>query len=459
MIEPLELSIDELLLDLENPRTGQTASQSEALASIVRLNPGHFRNLMASIRDEGLDPGDSLYVVRSEGGRDFVVLEGNRRLSALKVLSNPDILAGTDLPEVTRKPLVREASGFKRSDVEPIRCMRFGDRQEANDWIRRRHTGWVRGEGRITWNPLEIQRFSNDYTTIDVIEFVGRNANYSTAEWEKVQSVLSSGKSTNLTRLLESAAGQSHLGIKVQNEPSRKTPLLGTEAKWALRVLKRIVDDIVKGNVNSRSLNTTDHIEKYFANLSPDLQPGPNTTSASPTAFKDVDLSANKARPAKPTRPVETRPVPRTRRALAPKKHPFETSKSEKLRMLLREAGTLDTSRFPLSCAFLLRAIVELAVNDYLQNAGLPRGDKGTGKEFELAKKANDVLKDIILKDPASSSDLRAFRRRLLDKRSACSIQALNGFVHNPYELPTADALRAGWESVIPVLTATYGKA
>ena len=112
MIEHLELSIDELTLDLDNPRVGSTSSQSEALASIVRLNPGHFQNLMASIRDDGLDPGDSLYVVHSEDGKDFIVLEGNRRLSALKVLNNPDVLAGTDLPESTKKLLVREGTGF-----------------------------------------------------------------------------------------------------------------------------------------------------------------------------------------------------------------------------------------------------------------------------------------------------------------------------------------------------------
>ena len=117
MSEPLELSIDDLLLDLHNPRLGSTASQSAALASIVRLNPGHFRNLMGNIRDEGLDPGDSLYVVQSKGGQDFVVLDGNRRLSALKVLSNPDVLQGTDLRESTKKPLVREAVGFERSKV------------------------------------------------------------------------------------------------------------------------------------------------------------------------------------------------------------------------------------------------------------------------------------------------------------------------------------------------------
>ena len=264
MIEHLELSIDELILDLDNPRVGSTSSQSEALASIVRLNSGHFQNLMASIRDYGLDPGDSLYVVREEDSLDFTVLEGNRRLSALKVLSNPDILAGTDLTENTKKLLAREAVGFDPAQVEPIRCVRFDDREEANDWIRRRHTGTAGGEGRITWKPLEIQRFSNDYTTIDIIEFVGRNAGYSTEEWENAQSALGGGKSTNLTRLLESAAGQSHLGIKVETEPSRKTPLLSTDPEWALQVLKRIVDDILKGDVNSRRLNRATDIEKYF---------------------------------------------------------------------------------------------------------------------------------------------------------------------------------------------------
>ena len=54
--------------------------------------------------------------------------------------------------------------------------------------------------------------------------------------------------------------------------------------------------------------------------------------------------------------------MPRTRKTLAPKKHPFDTTKSTKLGMLLKEAGTLDVGKIPLSCAFVLRAVVELAV-------------------------------------------------------------------------------------------------
>ena len=385
------------------------------------------------------------------------MLEGNRRLSALKVLSNPDLVSGTDLSGSEKKRLVREATGFERTEVEPIRCVRFDNREEANDWIRRRHTGVAGGEGRITWKPLEIQRFSGDYTTIDVVDFVGRNAGYSNEQWQQAQSALGGGKSTNLTRLLESAKGQSHLGIKVETEPSRKTPLLTADPEWALNVLKRIVDDIISGDVNSRRLNRATDIEKYFSNLPEDLQPGPDT-AATPKAFRDIDLREARTKPAKKP-PPRTKPAPRPRRTLAPKRHPFNTETSTKLGMLLKEAGTLDVSKFPLSGAFVLRATVELAVNDYLDANSLPRGQKGSQKEFDLSRKAEDVLNHIVSSGAFSATDLRAFRRNLLDRRSACSIQALNGFVHGPYDLPTTEALRAGWESAIPVLTATYGTA
>lgn len=41
MVEYLELSIDELLLDQDNPRLGSVNSQSAALEAIVHLNEAH----------------------------------------------------------------------------------------------------------------------------------------------------------------------------------------------------------------------------------------------------------------------------------------------------------------------------------------------------------------------------------------------------------------------------------
>ncbi len=67
MIEHLELFIDELLLDLDNPRLGSTSSQSEALASIVRLNPGYFQNLMGNISTGPVVPFRATELIAREG--------------------------------------------------------------------------------------------------------------------------------------------------------------------------------------------------------------------------------------------------------------------------------------------------------------------------------------------------------------------------------------------------------
>ena len=233
---------------------------------------------------------------------------------------------------------------------------------------------------------------------------------------------------------------------------------MSVDPKWAIEVLKRVVDDILKGTVNSRRLNRATEIEEYFASFPAELQPGPDTAAAAPKAFRDISLTDSRPKPRrKPA--AKKKPVPRARKMLAPKKHPFDVSSSKKLRMLVREAGSLNTERLPLSCAFVLRAVIELAVNGYMDANSLPRGKKGSRREFDLTKKADHVVKHIVSSGAFSSSDFRAFRRTLLDKRSGCSIQALNGFVHGPYDVPAADALRAGWESTIPVLTATFGKA
>ena len=203
-------------------------------------------------------------------------------------------------------------------------------------------------------------------------------------------------------------------------------------------------------------MNTSTDIEKYFADLPPELQRGPNTAAVTPRAFRDISFAGSQAKaPQKP--PPKAKPAPRTRRTLAPKKHPFDTTNSTKLGMLVREAGTLDVNKFPLSSAFVLRAVVELAVNDYLKGNSLPLGSSGS-REFDLTKKASDVVNHLRSSGAVPPTDLRAFRNNLLTKTSACSIQSLNGFVHNRYELPTADALRAGWEAALPLVIAAYGK-
>jgi len=461
LVDYLELTIDEFLLDEENPRLGSVGSQSEALDALLKLNQSHFRNLMLSIKRNGLDPGDSLYVIESDEPEDFVVLDGNRRVAAMKVLAQPDLLDGTDASDAMKKSLVRTASDFNREAVEPIRCVKFDDRASAYDWIYRRHTGEMDGEGRIQWGRTEIQRFTGDRSVLDVIDFVGRNADYTDDEWEQTKETIESRKSSNIGRLLESAAGKKHIGISVSNDDGGKMPLLSAKPEWALGVLKRIIEDVRDGVVDSRSHNTASEIEQYFRSLPKELQP-PRGKRPAPKAFRDINLKlSSSVTAATTTAQKKTKSAPRTRSSLAPKKLTFQHPPSEKGKQLLREATTIDPKKLPVSSAAVLRAFIEMTVEDYMESVGLPKtgtGKNGKAYDLSLSQKAEAVINHMTDNKVASNSDLREFRKGVVNSKAPASIQSLNDFVHNKYAMPTPEGVRAGWDCCVPVFEATYGK-
>lgn len=465
MTENIELSLFELLLDEDNPRLGSVGSQAEALQELIRLNDGHFRNLMLSIKEHGLDPGDSLYVIQKDDTEDFIVLEGNRRLCAMMVLDNPDLLSGTDISDSIKNSLTRASNGFEKNKIEPVRCVQFEKREDADEWIYRRHTGAADGEGRIQWGPLEVQRFSGDRSLLDVIDFVGRNAAFTDEEWASTKATIESKKSSNLSRLLDSKAGRDHLSLSV-NKKEANTPMLGSKPDWAIKVLKRIIEDIRDGVIDSRSLNKASEIKEYFDALPKELQPSSKTKSKI-QSLKDINIKTKKAAKTSSnpsttkTKKTKTKGVTRSRRTLAPKRHTFKNPDSTKGKDLLREASFLDADKFKLSAAFVLRAFIELAVHDYMKKNKMPLAEKDkNGKDItlDLSTKSARVYQDILDSKLATPSDLRGFKSNILTKTSPTSIQSLSNFVHNKFQIPVSDALRSGWECSIPIFEAAFGE-
>lgn len=460
MVDYLDLSIDELLLDQDNPRLGAVRNQAEALDKLIKLNPAHFRSLMISIKENGLDPGDRLYIIKGQDEDDYIVLEGNRRLAATRVLANPDVLESTEISSAIRDSLLRAASGFNRDSVEPVRCVVFEGRSEAHDWIYRRHTGAADGEGRINWGSLEIQRFSGDRSILDVIDFVGRNADYSDEEWASTRSTIESKKSTNLARLLESTIGQEHLGITVAKSADERTPMLTSDPKWALAVLKRIIEDVRDGVIDSRSLNKASDIEKYFKDLPIEFQPKKSKKCA-PRAFNEINLKAGSAAAASTQKAKEKKTsTPRPRLSLSPKRHEFKPPASTKGQRLLHEAASIDADRYPISAAFVLRAFIEAALDEYMKKNKMPKVEiakSGKRSTLTLTQCAERVTQHIESNGLRTKKDLHGFRSRIIAPSSSSSIESLNGFVHNKYQVPTADALRAGWDASVPLFVASFG--
>ncbi|NBB17670.1 hypothetical protein GVN21_20105 [Caulobacter sp. SLTY] len=457
--EKLELDIDDLLLDLENPRTGQVDSQANALRAVISLSGRNFRNMMRSIKDHGLDPGDAFYLIQdedSDGG--FTVVDGNRRLAALKVLKNPLLLKGTSLSDTIIRPLAKEAENFTFAPDFTVDCVLFEGRPEARDWIERRHGRGMDGEGRIHWGALEIQRFQNDRTVIDVLQFVEKNSTFSEAEWYRIRTAVEKNTSS-LKRFLDSKAGRQFLGFSVADKT--QGPTFSTDPLFEIESLSQIFSDIADGEINTRNYNKASDIEEYFENLKSSIKTKPDKGSKlhpfSTTLVKDSkDRPRQKAKASSNPAP-KTKKVAPLRSTLAPSRHAFAIPDGEKGKQLLRESSKLRLKDTPLSCAFCFRAMIEYSVDTYMRRNNI--SPIQSGKELTLQARLEAIIPDIYSKGLAQKGDLTPIKATLTAKVGAMSVGALNGYVHSKWQMPTSDDLRVAWDHAVPLFAAIFGPA
>ena len=85
------IPLEKLLLDSKNPRLPKSLHrQTEAKILEYMLLDASLIELMLAIGKNNFFPGEQLLVVK-DTDHTYKVVEGNRRLSALKILSNPEI--------------------------------------------------------------------------------------------------------------------------------------------------------------------------------------------------------------------------------------------------------------------------------------------------------------------------------------------------------------------------------
>lgn len=454
-MEKLDLAVEDLVLDLANPRLGGVASQNAALQGLVGLGVTYFRNLMLSIKANGLDPGDVFYVIGDEtDSGSYVVVDGNRRLAATKALIEPAILSTLNLQPGQQKALFKAADGFDRDGLTRVNCVLFDDRAAADPWIERRHGRDLAGEGRLTWSPLEIERFQKDRSTLDVIEFVERAKGAAHENWPDIRRAVE-GHSSTLRRFLSSAVGRGWIGYSVQTDADDggKVPAFARDIAFVAAVLERLFADIASSAITSRTHNTTQDLEGYFNALPAELQPK-GDLAAKPTRFREAALGTRPAAAVVPTKTTRPKPV---RTTLSEKKHPFVQPATTKGQRLVTEASKIRVAEFPLAAAYVLRAFLEHTVDTYMNIHGISRTE---GKMLlDLNHRAVRVIDHLVANKVATNQELRGAKRVLTNTQDQSSIQALNDYHHDRYQLPSADTLRNGWEACVPLFIAVYGRA
>lgn len=140
-----------LTLDRKNPRFGLHVADDETAALKILLEKANLKELWDSIAERGYEPFEPLVATEEDGA--LVVLEGNRRLAAVKFLLAPE-LAGSEMAR-RRIPQVEQA---KLDSCLSIPVIIVENRAEAAGYIGFKHVN-----GPTRWSSLAKAKFGVDF--------------------------------------------------------------------------------------------------------------------------------------------------------------------------------------------------------------------------------------------------------------------------------------------------------
>jgi hypothetical protein len=131
------ISLDKLKLDFKNPRLPIQASTENDIIEWM-LADASILELMLAIGKNDFFIGEALLVI--EEGDNFIVLEGNRRLTALKILHNPS------LATIHKRKIEQILDETKERPVN-IPCIVFEKRKDILKYLGYRHVTGIKSWG------------------------------------------------------------------------------------------------------------------------------------------------------------------------------------------------------------------------------------------------------------------------------------------------------------------------
>lgn len=371
------LSPTSLHLDTKNPRLGREYS-SRAPREIIQYLFEHDKamEVAESIATRGYFPNEPLLAVKEDGR--LVVVEGNRRLAALKVLREPALLDGKYQRQVER--LARRI--VDPSLIASVPVTIAPGRKETDRQIAGRHIGtpvlaW-RAENRASFILDKLaEGYDNDalrdelgFSLADIQQARQTRAVADMARSldlpEEVKAKLDGPTAkvfTTLERVFDSSVGREYLHVATDPEHGLRG---NTTKNEFLRGFAKLVTDLVLGKQSSRSLNTNDNIRSYFEGWNPEDRPQKKQGSFVPSDIITGPSISSKPNTVKKASPKATKTESKT---VLPKDFKIRHG-NDRLIDIRRELTKLNRADFPNAGAVLLRVFFELSAIHYLERIG-----------------------------------------------------------------------------------------
>lgn len=453
-------SVASLHLDPKNPRLGRETS-ARAPREIIQYLFEHDKALdvAESIAERGYFPNEPLLAIKE--GEQVVVVEGNRRLAALKGLREPGLLEGVYQRKLERlRRQMEDPNDIAAVPVTIAPSRRATDRQIAGRHVGTPVLAW-QAENRASFI---LDKLAEGYTDAQLHDQLG----FSTPDIqaarqtraiadmaraldlpEEVKAKLENPRAklfTTLERVFDSSVGRDYLMV----EPDLQHGIRGTTTKVEfLRGFTKLVSDVALGKQSSRTLNTNENIEDYFKAWGPNDRPTKKRGSFVPAdVVQGRSMGSSSVKPKPTTAPKSSRQVSQT---VLPRDFKIRYG-TDRLSDIRRELVRLKREDYPNAGAVLLRVFFELAVLNYLERSGeLPAIIKKLEHKGHKLPFSTPTMKQLvpeinrIAKSKLSSADaLKVEKAIRYDPSAPFTISELHGFVHQS-DLPSARDILQFW--------------
>ena len=423
----VDLKVDDLCVNQANDRHGEVANEDLAIAELFRLHDTQMRNLAADIVAVGAVYDPPLVMLSDRG---YIVFDGNRRVTCLKLLGNPERAPTAEL----RAHFIELATGAIIPDR--LICQVEDDRNLIDNILFRRHTGSQRGVGQLGWN---------DRAKLNFVERTGQGGGINIAS--EVERFLAGSDRlpegnipwSTMTRLLSSEEFRNRVGVSTAGRRFRLTH----DDAAVIEALHRIASDLGNQTVTLGDLWNNQGKRTYLNRLE----------NEGILPLENERLNAPEDAPRNPVPPRPRQPAPRPPQinfipADAP--HIQWIASQQRARTIWGELQVLSLHEHPNAVSALMRILIELSVESYIAEHDLQVPDNLSRKVGVVS--AHLHQRQII--DRAYFDELE--RMRLNDQ--LISIASMQRYLHSPDFAPMERELRTYWTRLGRFLVATLNR-
>ncbi len=437
-MELKSIKISDLQVNRSNDRHGELEHETAAIAWLFRNHERHMKNLARDIAEMGKVYEPPL-VFTDKG--NFVVLDGNRRVTCLKLLDHPSKAPTTDLQRYFEKL----RCGWKGSFPESIQCWVERDRDTVDEILYRRHTGTLEGVGQSKWND----RMKDNFVTR-----TGKKSGFNVAD--EIESRLEDAgmlpdkkiPRSNINRFFSAEEFRSPVGFSVRKKKWYYTH----HPDEVLKALQKIANDFAYGAVVLGDIWNSSGKRKYLDRLDRE-----GFLPEHDDVYEDKDSSTNKQKPRDKSSRPRLKPQPQTPKntTLIPQEEfGIEwTGEMERHRAIWEELQFhLSIEKHPNAISVLFRVLLEISIEHYIDKENLPHlQNKNLAYCFQSVGERLVRGKKI---DKKEWTKIKKFR----DADQLISADTFNKYVHAKDFAPSPEHLKVLWGGPAPFILASLKK-